>query len=73
MEWEVIGRFKRVGIYVYLWLIHVHGWQKLTQYCKAIILQLKMNTFFKKKMGFIVSILRAGFVISFVEHTTIFA
>jgi len=32
-----------------------------------------MNTFFKKKMGFIVSILRAGFVISFVEHTTIFA
>ena len=26
---------------VYLWLIHVDVWQKLTQYCKAIILQLK--------------------------------
>ena len=26
---------------LYLWLIHVDVWQKLTQYCKAIILQLK--------------------------------
>ena len=26
---------------VYLWLIHVDVWQKPTQYCKAIILQLK--------------------------------
>ena len=24
MGWEVIGSFKRVGIYVYLWLIHVN-------------------------------------------------
>ena len=29
------------GIYLYLWLIHVDVWQKPTQYCKAIILQLK--------------------------------
>ena len=29
------------NIYIYLWLIHVDVWQKLTQYCKAIILQLK--------------------------------
>ena len=36
-------------MYVYLWLIHVDVWQKPTQYCKAIILQLKMNTFFKKE------------------------
>ena len=26
---------------VYLWLIHVDVWQKPTQYCKAIIFQLK--------------------------------
>ena len=25
----------------YLWLIHVDAWQKLTQFCKAIIFQLK--------------------------------
>ena len=43
---EVGGRFKREGIYVYLWPIHVDVWQKPTQYCKAIILQLKIN--FKK-------------------------
>ena len=26
-----------------LWLIHVAVWQKPTQYCKAIIIQLKIN------------------------------
>ena len=41
MGWEVGGRFKREGTYVYLWL-------KPTQYSKAIILQLKVNTFLKK-------------------------
>ena len=46
MGWEVGGRFKREGPYVGLWLIHVDIWQKLTQYCKAIILQLK--NFLKK-------------------------
>ena len=35
------GRFKREGTYVYLWLIHVGIWQKITKFCKAIILQLK--------------------------------
>ena len=29
--------------YVYLWLIPVDVWQKPTQYCKAIILQLKIK------------------------------
>ena len=29
------------------WLIHVDIWLKPTQYCKAIILQLKINKFFK--------------------------
>ena len=36
------GRFKKEGIYIYLWLIHVDVWQKPTQYCEAIILQLKI-------------------------------
>ena len=43
--WEVGGRFKREGTCVYLWLIHADVWQKPTQYCKAIILQLKINQF----------------------------
>ena len=30
-----------VWTYVYLWLIHVAVWQKPTQYCKAIIPQLR--------------------------------
>ena len=37
----------REDTYVYLWLINVDVWQKPTQYCKAIILQLKKN--YKKK------------------------
>ena len=37
------GRFKKEWTYVYLWLIHADVWQKATQYCKAIILQLKIN------------------------------
>ena len=41
---------KREATYEYLWLIHVDVWQKPTQYCKAIILQLKINIFFKKKL-----------------------
>ena len=31
--------FKREGIYVFLWLIHVEVSQKTTKFCKAIILQ----------------------------------
>ena len=41
--WKVRGRFKREGIYVYLWLIHVDIWQKPSQYCKEIILQLNIK------------------------------
>ena len=43
MRWEVGGEFKREGTYVYLWLIRVDVWQKSTQYCKAIILQININ------------------------------
>ena len=41
--WEMGGRLKKEGTYVYLWLIHVDVWRKATQHCKAIILQLKIN------------------------------
>ena len=44
--WEWM--FKREGAYVYLWLIHVDVWQKPTQNCKAIMLQLKINEIKKK-------------------------
>ena len=37
-------------MYTFVWLIHVDAWQKQMQYCKAIILQLKTNFFFFKKM-----------------------
>ena len=40
LEWGAIA-FSRTC--VYLWLIHVNVWQKPEQYCKAIILQLKLN------------------------------
>ena len=40
--------FQERGTYVYLWLIHTDIWQKPMQYYKAIILQLKINNFFKK-------------------------
>ena len=42
------GMFRREGTYVYLWIIHVVVWQKPTQHYKAIILQSKIQTFFKK-------------------------
>ena len=42
---EMGKMFKWEGTWVNLWLIHVDVWQKPTQYCKAIILQLKINKF----------------------------
>ena len=38
------------GTWVNLWLIHVDILQKPTQYCKAISLQLKTNTFLKNEL-----------------------
>lgn len=35
------GSFKREGVYVYVWLIHIALEQKLIRYWKAIILQWK--------------------------------
>ena len=42
-------RFRREGIYIYLWLIHVEVRQKTTKFCKAMILQLKKLIKFKKE------------------------
>jgi len=38
---EMGGGLRIGGTPVYLWLIHVDVWQKPSQYCKVIILQLK--------------------------------
>ena len=44
VRWVGVGeRFRKEGTYVYLRLIPVDVWQKRTRYCKAIILQLKIN------------------------------
>ena len=37
------AKFKREGTYVYLWLIYVDVWQKPTQHCISIFLQLKIS------------------------------
>ena len=44
--WDKVGGGREVqkgGDIYNLWLIHVDVWQKPTQHCKAIILQLKIN------------------------------
>ena len=38
-----VGGVSGWGTRVHTWRIHVDVWQKLTQYCKAIILQLGIN------------------------------
>ena len=49
MGWQVGGKFKREGTYSYLRLIHADVWQKPTQCCKEIILQLKIHKRIFKK------------------------
>ena len=36
------GRLKREETHAYLWLSHPDVWQRPTQYCEAIFLQLKI-------------------------------
>ena len=48
---EMGGRFKRVEIYVYLWLIHADISEKTTKFYKAIVRQLK-NIYIYKKTWF---------------------
>jgi len=40
---KVEGRLKSEGIRVYIWLIHGVAWHKLTQCCRAIIFQIKIE------------------------------
>jgi len=43
--WDVVGVGMEIqvdGTYVFLWLNYFDQWQKLTQYCKAMILLLKI-------------------------------
>ena len=51
--WEGVGggsweKGSEEGIDIYLWVIHVDVWQKPTQYCEEIILQLKIDKLKKK-------------------------
>ena len=44
--WDGVGgRLKREGTCIYPWPIHVDVWQEPAQFCEAIILQLKINSF----------------------------
>ena len=45
----------REETYVRLRLIHVDVWQKPTQYCRAIILQLKVNKIRKEKKEYVLA------------------
>ena len=50
--WDGGGRLKKKVTYVYIWLIHVVGQQKLSPYCHAVILQLK-----KKKKNYCLKVI----------------
>ena len=43
--WDMGGGFIWEKIYISLWLICVDTWEKPAQYCKAVILQIKINIF----------------------------
>ena len=47
MGWEE-GSRERGHIHIYLWLIHADVRLKPTHYCKAIILQIKINKYKKR-------------------------
>ena len=50
------GSFKKERVYVYLWLNHVEVWQKTEKFCKAIILQQKINNFLIQSRGKIIKV-----------------
>ena len=41
--WKAGGRQGLGGTHVHPWLIHVNVWQKPTQYCKVISIQIKLK------------------------------
>ena len=59
MGWEMGGRFKRKETCVSLWLVHADAWQKPTQCCKAITLQLKINSL-KNSKRFLAWVFHSG-------------
>jgi len=48
MGWKVGGYSTGRG-YIYIYLINIVVWQKPTQQCKAIILQLQINKLIKQE------------------------
>ena len=50
MGTEEEAGFRMWGAHVSPWLIHIDVWQKPSQYCKVIILQLKSIIFFFLKL-----------------------
>ena len=42
-SWHLYQKSVIKNTYVYLWLFHVDVWQKSSQYCKVIFLQLKLK------------------------------
>ena len=46
---EVGEGLKTEGTYLHLWLTHADAWQRPRQHWKATLLQLKTNSFIKKK------------------------
>ena len=46
---EVGEGFRWEGLHACLWPIHADAWQRPSQYCKAIILQLKLAIFLNEK------------------------
>ena len=69
--WDGVGEGKGVqeggDICVYLRLIHVDVWQRPTQYCKAIILQLIKENAIKS-----ILVVRKNFIFSFPYFSTYF-
>ena len=54
---------ERLWTHAYLWLIHTDMWQKSTQYCRAIILQLrKILSVFRHQLGQLCSPIKIGAV-----------
>ena len=74
MRWEVGGRFKREGTYVYLWLIHVDGYMTETNTIfKSNYLPIKINKFLKFSSSFVLDPFQVisshtEFVASSMEH-----
>ena len=57
MGWGGVGGVSGWGTHVHQWLIYVNVWQKPSQYCKVISLQLKFLIKKKKKCAWGLAVL----------------